>query len=514
MDERARLKEIVSILKESNFLGGITPEKVCKAMSKLGPTFIKIGQIMASRYDVLPQEYCEALSKLRSNVEPMPFNEVKQILKEELGDINEIFESISEKSIGSASMAQVHKAKLKTGEEVAVKVQRRNIYETMTMDVKLLKKAIILLHLNLIVKVMDLSSVLDEIYNVAKEEMNFEIEAKHLEEFKENNIDINYVDVPKVYKRYVTKKVLVMDFIEGISLNQKQKLEEAGYDCGEIALKLANNYIKQALDDGFFHADPHQDNIFVYNGKIVYLDLGMMGRISNRSKKMMNSAMKAIVRNDIVELEHILLSISTVKGTINHMKLRTEIQQVLDRNVNEDIQNIDIVKFIDSVSTILRSNKIILDNNITLLVRGICVMEGTLESIAPNINLLMVLSNKIKENTIKEIFSEEMLINEGKRFVTGANSLSQLPSELLSLVRDVNRGETKIDIEMANSEKQVDKLEKMLHQLVIGGLDASVLLGASMVDNPILRWTYLGSAGVFSTWLFAQMIKDHFHKGY
>ena len=514
MNEKARLKEIVNILKESNLLVGITPEKICKTITKLGPTFIKIGQIMASRYDVLPKEYCDALSRLRSNVEPMPFDEVYKILEEELGNVEEIFESISEKSIGSASMAQVHKAKLKTGEIVAIKVQRRNIYETMTMDVKLLKKAIILLHLRLLVKSVDLNSVIDEIYNVAKEEMNFEIEANHLEEFRENNIDITYIDVPKIYKNFITKKVLVMDFIDGISLNKKANLEEAGYDVEEIGQKLANNYIKQALEDGFFHADPHQDNIFVYEGKIFYLDLGMMGRISNRYKKLLNSAMKAIVRNDIPEIEHLLLSISTVKGNINHMKLRSEIQQVLDRNVNEDIQNIDIVKFIDSVSTILRKNNIKLDNNITLLIRGICVMEGTLESLAPNINLLTVLSNKIKENSIKEIFSEEMIVNAGKHIVTGANSLSQLPSELLNLVRDVNRGETKIDIEMANSDKQVDKLEKMLHQLVIGFLDAAVLLGASMVNNEILRWIYIGAAGIFSVWLFTQMIIDHFHKGY
>ena len=239
-----------------------------------------------------------------------------------------------------------------------------------------------------------------------------------------------------------------------------------------------------------------------------------MGRISNRYKKILNNAMKAIVRNDIPEIEHLLLSISTVKGNINHMKLRTEIQQVIDRNVNEDIQDIDIVKFIDSVSTILRKNNIKLDNNITLLIRGICVIEGTLESLTPNINLLLVLKNKIKEDSIKEMFSEEMITNAGKHLVTSANSLSQLPGELLSLVRDVNRGETKIDIEMANSDKQVDKLEKMLHQLVIGFLDAAVLLGASMVNNEILRWIYLGAAGIFSGWLFTQMIIDHFHKGY
>ena len=392
--------------------------------------------------------------------------------------------------------------------------QRRNIYETMTMDVKLLKKAINLLHLNSIVKVTDLNAVIDEIYNVAKEEMNFELEASHLEEFRENNADIVYVTVPKVYRNYVTKKVLVMEYIDGVSLKDKQKLIEQGYDLEEIGLKLSNNYIKQALEDGFFHADPHQDNIFIYNGKIVFLDLGMMGRINARSKQKLNSAMKAIIKNDIVELEHILLSISTTTKSINHTKLRAEIQNILEKNVNEDIQNINVIEFTNSVSAILRKNNLKLDKNITLLMRGICVIEGTLEEITPNINLSVVLNNKIKENSFNEIFSKDMLVNAGRNFVMGANSFSELPSELLNFIKDVNRGETKFDIEMANSDKQVNKLEKMLHQLVIGVLDAAVLLGASIVNNNALRWVYLAFATVFTVWLFIGMVKDHFHNGY
>ncbi len=514
MNEKMRFKEIVSILKNSDLISGITPEKLCDTISKLGPMYIKLGQIMSSRYDLLPKEYCDALANLRAKVTPMSFEEVSEILKEEYGNTDEIFQNISQTCIGSASIAQVHKAKLKSGEDVVIKVQRKNVYETMSMDVKLLKKAIRLLHLNLIIKTIDLINVIDEIYYIAKEEMNFQIEAKHLEEFKDNNLDIAYVDVPKVYNNLVTKKVLVMENVEGINLNDKEKLINQGYDIEEIGLKLANNYIKQALDDGFFHADPHPDNIFIRDGKIIFLDLGMMGRISSRNKILLKNAMKAIVQNNVSELEHILLSISTTKEPINHIKLRTGIQKILDKNANEDIKNINIIEFINSVNSLLKENNILLDKNITLLVRGICVIEGTLEAINPNINLLMVFNNKIKEDSLNEVFSKEILMNIGKNLVTGANSLSMLPNELLNFVKDINRGETKIDIEMANSQKQVDKLEKMLHQLVIGLLDAAILLGASMVNNQILRYIYLVLAVIFTIWLFIQMAKDHFHKGY
>ena len=359
MNERQRFKEIITILKENNIVNGITPERLCLIFTKLGPTFIKIGQIMSSRYDVLPQEYCTELAKLRSKVEPMSFTDVYEILEKELGNVNNIFERISENPIGSASMAQVHRAKLKTGEDVAIKVQRKNIYETMTMDVKLLKRAINLLHLNSIIKIMDLNNVIDEIYNVAKEEMNFELEAEHLEEFKENNADIAYITVPKVFEKYVTKNVLVMEYINGLSLNEIQTLKQNGYNLEEIGLKLSNNYLKQALDDGFFHADLHQDNIFIYEGKIVFLDLGMMGRLSNRSKKMLNKAMNAIIKNDIVELEQLLLAISTTTEEIDHRKLRNDIKIFIDKNANEDIKNINIIEFVKSVSDVLINNNII-----------------------------------------------------------------------------------------------------------------------------------------------------------
>ena len=228
MNEKTRFIEIISILKNSALIRNFTPQKLCETIIKLGPTFIKIGQIMSNRYDLLPKEYCDALANLRSNVTPMEFKKVCQILKSELGNTNEIFQNISQNCIGSASIAQVHKAKLKSGEDVVIKVQRENIYETMSTDVKLFKKAIRILHLNLLIKFVDLNSVIDEIYNVAKEEMDFEIEAKNLEEFHENNRDIAYVDVPKVYKNLVPKKVLVMEYIEGININNKDKLINNG----------------------------------------------------------------------------------------------------------------------------------------------------------------------------------------------------------------------------------------------------------------------------------------------
>lgn len=513
MNEKARLKEIISVLKDSNLISGITPEKVYLTISKLGPTFIKLGQIMSNRYDILPEEYCNELAKLRADVAPMEFIEIKEILEEAYGNIDDIFESIDEIPLGSASIAQVHKAKLKSGEDVVLKVQRKNVYETMSLDVKLMKKAINALHLNSVIKVMDLNDVIDEMYSVAKEEMNFEIEASHLEEFKENNKDIEYVDCPKVYKNLTTKNVLVMEYIDGIKIENVDKLKENGYDLEEIGLKLANNYIKQALDDGFFHADPHPDNIVIRDGKIVFIDLGMMGRLSNKNRELLNNCMDAIVRRDYYEVERILLMMSTSYSEINHMKLRRDIEEILTRNANTDIKDINTVEFINSMFNMLKKYNIKLDKNITMLARGIVVIEGTLEVISPKINLVIVLTNKIKEDKIENLFTKEELQKRGRDVLSGINALPKIPNEMLNFLTGVNRGETKFEVEMSSSQKQVDKLEVMLHQIIFGILDAALLLGASMVDNTMLRNLYFVLAFILTIVLVIYMLKDHFHKG-
>ena len=513
MNEKERLKEILSVLKDSNILSGVTPEKIYDIISKLGPTFIKLGQIMSNRYDILPKEYCDILAKLRSDVNPMNFLDVKEILEEEYGNIDDVFSSIDEEYLGSASIAQVHRAKLKTGEDVVVKIQRNNIYETMSIDVKLLKKAINILHLNSIFKVMDLNEAIDEMYTLAKEEMNFEIEAKHLEEFHENNKEINYIGSPIVYSNLVTKKTLVMEYVEGIKLNNIQKLKENEYDLEEIGLKLANNYIKQAIDDGFYHADPHPDNIVIRDGKIVFLDLGMMGRLSEKNKSLLKSCMKAIVKNNIYEIERILLNMSTTYGEVDHIKLRSDIESILQKSASTDIKDIDTVEFINSMFVMLKENNIKLNKNITMLVRGICVIEGTLESISPDLSLFTVLKNKVKEDSFYEFFSKEAIIKSGRDIISAGSALPKIPNELLNLIKDINKGETKFGIEMTNSDKQVDKVEKMLHQVVVGILDAALLLGASLVNSITLRNIYIILAVILTIWLIIQMIIDNIHKG-
>lgn len=510
-NETERLKEIIEIIKKHNIIKDRSPKNIRETIEELGPTFIKMGQILSSRNDFLNEEMITELKKLKGSVLPMNEEQIKGILNEEYkGKENEIFLAIENKPIGSASIAQIHKAKLKNGEIVALKIQRKNIYEMMTLDSKLLKKAISILQIDKILgNVIDIKSLIDEMYETAKEEMDFLIEAKHIEEFSENNKDISYIKGIKIYKEYTTRHILVMEFIDAPLISEKEKLIKLGYDLKEVTLKLADNYIKQAIDDGFYHADPHSDNIKIQDGKIVYLDFGMMGRLSNRNKDLLNKCIVAILKNDIDDIAHILKILNVKDEEINYMKLKSDIKLVLDKNKTTEIKNINIKEFAKEMFLLLNENKIKLPKDITMLIRGIVVIEGTIEEINPDVNLIEVLKNRLSLN---KIITEDNIKEIGYKIVKGSNDIISIPSETLSILKGINNGELKFNIELNDSKHQLQKIENILYQIIITILDVALILGISimtMLDNSResnIYYIYIILSIIFTLWLFYKMV--------
>ena len=282
----SRLREITAVLRRHNITKGVTPKKLRAILEDLGPTFIKLGQIMSMHSDILPKRYCDELMLLRTEVTPMPFDEVVSVIEKSYGrSWRRVFSSMEEKPQGSASIAQVHRATLRNGEEVVVKVQRKGIYEKMARDIALLHKAVKLMPPVSIKGMADLDLVLDEMWSVTREEMNFLTEASNMEEFARRNKEVNFVGTPKLYQQYTTVNVLVMEYIDGCGIDDKEELTERGYDLKEIGTKLVDNYIKQVMDDGFFHADPHSGNVKIRDGKIIWIDMGMMGRLTEHDRE-------------------------------------------------------------------------------------------------------------------------------------------------------------------------------------------------------------------------------------
>ena len=519
---KERLFEIIDVLKSHNILDGLTPVKMRETLEDLGPTFIKIGQILSNRPDLLPQDYVEELSKLRSDVSPMSYQEVLNILNQEYDQkLFQLFLSIDRHALGSASIAQVHKAVLKNGTEVVIKVQREHIKETMVTDIKLLKKALKVLHVQSIIKnIVSIDDVLDELLNTTLDEMNFLIESEHIREFYQENKDIKFIKVPRVYQKLTTEKVLVMEYISGYPIYDIEHLKEEGYDLDEIASKLADHYIHQAIDVGYFHADPHPDNIIITGGKIGYIDFGMMGRLSNRNKELLKKCIIAIFNNDIREVERILLILADTTKKVNHSKLCQDIELILDKNKMVGISEINIAKFSNDMMMLLANHGIKLPRDITMLVRGIVVLEGTLEIISPTINLMQVFENRAKGTSFKEYFNQENFQKEAFHTVQSIASLNRLPFDLHRFFSETSRGETKVNIEITDMDEQINKLEKMVHRIVVAFLDVAFILGAAwMVSNGIdtpeqtfLFYLYITVGFGFTLWLFIKMYIDKLNR--
>ncbi len=509
LSSKERLFDIVRIIKKYDLLKNATPLNLRLAIEEAGPTFIKLGQILASRDDVIPKEYCDELSHLRNQVKPMTYDKVLEILdREYYGKTLEIFSKIDEIPIGSASIAEVHKAVLNNGDNVVIKVQRENIYELMAMDVKLLKKIIDLLKIDkLFNSIFNFKDIIDEMFETAKEEMNFLIEASHTEEFYEKNKNILYIRSPKVYSEYTTSKSLVMEYMDGISINDFDSLEKYGYDRDEIGKKLAANYIKQALDDGYFHADPHIENLKIKDGKIVYLDFGMMGRLSSRDRDLLSKCITAIINDDVTEVAHILLAFGKARGNTDYMSLKNDIKRVLDKNKTQDISDIDIKDFMNDFLAMLSNNHISLPKDVTMLMRGIIVLEGVLRFVSPKINLTEILGTHIKPYKIDEDKVKKFL----QKGVSSGTDLVYLPNEMLSFLKGVNSGELRFNIEINDSKHQMRNLEQLVHLCMVTILDVAYILGTSLIvmqsdgDLPFIFYIYLIFGAICTIWIFYKM---------
>ena len=449
----SRLKEITAVLRKHELTRGITPEKLRLILEDLGPTFIKIGQIMSLHSDVLPKKYCDELMKLRSDVAPMPFSEVEEVIEDSYGyPWQEVFSQIEKETLGSASIAQVHRATLKTGEEVVVKVQRKGIYDTMARDIGLLHKAVKLVPPISIKETIDFSMVLDELWVVTQEEMNFLTEAANMEEFARRNKDIAYVRTPVLYKEFTTHHVLVMEYIEGYPIDEKEVLEKEGYDLEEIGTKLVDHYIKQVMDDGFFHADPHPGNVHISDGKIVWIDMGMMGRLSDRDRELISDAIQGIAINDIGMIQDAVLALGEFRGKPDQSKLYEDISSLMIKYGKLDMGNIDVAEAMQDLMEVMKTNRISMPHGLTMLARGLTQMEGVLAEICPQINMVEIASARI-----------------------------EIPSLAADALQGYMKGQTRVNLDLHVSKDLAELLRRLVRNIVMGLWVMALLISSSII---------------------------------
>ena len=494
MDNRSRMSEIRAVLFRNHITRGVTPEKLRVILEELGPTYIKLGQIMSLHSDILPRAYCDELIKLNSDVKPMPFEEVEEVINRSYReDWHQVFASFDQEPLGSASIAQVHRARLLTGEDVVVKVQRKGIYDMMARDIGLLHRLVRLMpSVGGIKNVIDLGMILDEMWAVAQEEMDFIKEAANVEEFARNNAGIAYVRVPHLYHEYTTSRVLVMEYVPGCAIDDRDHLLERGYDLQEIGRKLVNNYIKQVMEDGFFHADPHPGNVKVHDGKIVWIDMGMMGRLSNRDKALMERAIQAIAISDISTLESTVIELCEQTGKVDDGRLYRELRTLMSRYGKMSLGSIDIVNFFMEILEIMKENGLRLPHGMTMLGRGLNHMQGVLTEISPDINMMEIAAARMRETAMENFDLGREMKRGGRKLYTAAYKSVEIPPLVKSALEEYLKGQAQVNMKLDSTRELTDLVRRSVRNIVMGLWVMALLIGSSIICTTDMHPQMLG----------------------
>ena len=491
----ARLREVIAIVRRYDVVHGLTPVQFRALLEELGPTFVKAGQILSMRTEIIPPAFCKVLESLRENAEPMPFATVLEVLEAQYArPLSTIFAQIDEEPLGSASVAQVHRATLVSGEVVAIKVQRPHVRETMAQDIEVLRSLID--HLTPFFKslqVMDLQGVIDELWESFTEETDFLVEARNLTEFREANAQVAYVTAPRPYLSHSTSQVLVMEYVDGLPISDPAAIRAAGYDIDDIGVKLVTNYVRQVLDEGFFHADPHPGNIMIRDRKIVWLDLGMVGSISGFYRQIIRKILMAVGSRDSAKLKDGLLALSETRevGDIDHGRLLADLDEIVATYGSIDLAELDLGKFLNDLVALARRYKIELPGAMTMIARGFVTLEGVLDEFIPGISIIAIIERHLfGQESLASAASRELeeLGIEGRKALHG--TLEGL-ADLGLVTQMLTRGQLKVNMDFSGSADPVEDLSHIADRLTMGVIVAGLLLGSAM----------LFSAGVTSGWI-------------
>ena len=504
-----RFREIKNVLRKNEITRGVTPEKLRVILEELGPTYIKLGQIMSLHSDFLPKAYCDELLKLNSDVTPMPFDDVEDVINHSYGqDWRELFQFIEKAPLGSASIAQVHRARLKNGEEVIIKVERKGIYDTMARDIGLLHRLVKLIPpVGDFKNLVDLDMVLDELWSVAQEEMDFLKEAANMDEFSRNNASVQYVTTPKLYHEYSTGHVLVMEYIDGYPLDDVESLQNAGYDMDEIGTKFVNNFIKQVMDDGFFHADPHPGNVKIRDGKIVWIDMGMMGRLSEKDRRTMIKGIRGIALHDISMVENSVLEIGEFRGKPDRERLYQDLKKFIADYGTTSMGSLDVAAAIAGLVEIMKQNRISLPHGVSMLCRGLTHIQGVLAVISPDINMMQIAVNRYTEDFLKNINWKSELQKQARTVYRSVNKGVEIPGLVTDILKEHLEGQSVINIDLHSSEDLTNVISAAIRNIVVGLCVAALLIASSVICTTDMTPKILGIPALgFAGYAFAMVV--------
>ncbi len=516
-ESRKRLHEIEHIVRKYHVFSGLTPEKATHLLEDLGPTFVKMGQIAANRSDIIPQAYADAFKQLRADVPPMPFEMVEATLNASLGHPwSETFDVLEPTPLGSASIAQVHKARiaenprgprnakgeyapisediLVPGMWVAVKVRRPNVAEKMLSDLALIRHVVALVGLTNTTDGIKLSlmDLVDELERTTKQEINFCVELENLVKFRRLLADQPGIECPRPFPVISSDDVLVMEYVQGPMINDLEAIRAEGLDPAQLGHTLAESYVTQVVENGFFHADPHAGNILVCDGTIVWIDLGMVGTLNASERGTIMRMMHAAAENDAFAVMEALLACSTTHGEVDHGRLLEQLANLLTLYSTINLADIDVGAVLTQILELLRTQNMSLPPAFTLLARSMVAVEGVLVEVAPQESIVKIISHHVRSHDLNLETIEAKARELTVAALSSAESLTRLPTQASHTLQMLNRGQISVGADLEIPANALAALYSVSGTIAMALISAGLFVGSSMLCTTNMAPKLLG----------------------
>lgn len=526
-----RVREIISILMKYGFdevvsntaLGKLVPystminppdaqspsdERIRRAIEELGPTFIKFAQILSNRPDLIPSGLLEEFKKLQSDVPPFKFEQVKKIIETSTGKpINRTFRYLAQKPVGAASIGQVHKGKLLSGEMVAVKVQRPNIRKTIETDISILKY-IVRLSEKYIQRqgLLNPMEVIEVFEKVILKELNYEKEARNLALFKKYYEKNDRFYVPKVYPKFSNEKILVQEFIYGCKITDIETLKSWGIDRKKLAETGLDIYLSQIFEHGFFHADPHPGNIIIQNdGTICLIDFGMVGKLIKADKFHLAGIFIGMAQQDARKMTVSLQQLALDSDIDNFKALEGDLAELIEEYGTLNLGETNVSALATQLQKIIYKYQIRLPPSIYIILRALTILEGIGKMIYPELNFYQFLE-PYGVKIFKEQYSLKNIRDNGVSiFLQLFSIFNNLPFDAKEIITQIKKGKLHIEIKHEGSEELLSKMDFITNRITLAVISSALFVASAIMMTVKMSdyWMLSNGISIFSLVGFA-----------
>lgn len=458
-------------------------KRFVKVLEDLGPTFIKIGQVLSTRIDMLPDEYIKELENLQDKVPPLNETDIRNVIELEFGKkTEEVFVDFNWIPLASASIGQVHTAKLPTGENVAIKVQRPNIKELMEIDLEIIfDLAQILDNRTSWAKQYGILDLVEELANSLRGEIDYSLEGRNGERLGNNFSNNTDVVIPKVYWDYTTSKVLVLQYISSIKISNINDLKKKQWNIDIIASRFVSAMVEQIFVHGFFHADPHPGNVGVTNEKIVFMDYGQVGKIDDWSLAKYIDLILYMIKQDVSGIVNTLLNFGVVDDQVNKKRLEQDITRLRNKYYRVPFSEIKIGTALQEMVGVIREHQVRIPAEFALMIKALLTVEGIVQKLNPKLSIV-----EIAEPFGKQLFRKKYNFQNIKTYfiqhtIENLRIISEFPKQINSIINNIEDGRLKIKIEHNNLNNLLLGLSIASNRIAVSIVLASIIVGSSLI---------------------------------